>query len=120
VELFLHSPNTPSWRGAQLKSTGATLPVTSPLINTSSNHKIMYTHATSVVKKLNYFVLLSVTFHNQESSERHRKERTSHNRQSKKTGEYPSSSAENSQLKEQLQRQVLLCLRYYHHHHLLM
>jgi len=29
VELYLHSPNTPSWRGAQLKkSTGTTLPFT--------------------------------------------------------------------------------------------
>jgi hypothetical protein len=30
VEVYLHSPNTPSWRGAQFKgkSTGTTLPVT--------------------------------------------------------------------------------------------
>jgi hypothetical protein len=28
VELYLHSPNTPPWRGAQLKSTGTTLPFT--------------------------------------------------------------------------------------------
>jgi hypothetical protein len=28
VELYLHSPNTPSWRGAQLKkNTGANLPL---------------------------------------------------------------------------------------------
>jgi hypothetical protein len=27
VELYLDSPNTPSWRGAQLKSTGTTLPL---------------------------------------------------------------------------------------------
>jgi hypothetical protein len=28
LELYLHSPNTPSWRGAQLKkSTGTTLPL---------------------------------------------------------------------------------------------
>jgi hypothetical protein len=28
VELYLHSPNTPPWRGAQLrKSTGTTLPL---------------------------------------------------------------------------------------------
>jgi hypothetical protein len=27
VELYLHSPNTSSWRGAQLKSTGTTLPL---------------------------------------------------------------------------------------------
>jgi hypothetical protein len=31
VEIYLHSPNTPSWRGAQLKeSAGTTLP--SPLL----------------------------------------------------------------------------------------
>jgi hypothetical protein len=30
VELYLHSPNTPSWRGAQLKSTGTTLPLALP------------------------------------------------------------------------------------------
>jgi hypothetical protein len=28
VELYLHSPNTPSWRGAQLKRTGTTLLLT--------------------------------------------------------------------------------------------
>jgi len=27
VELYFQSPNTPSWRGAQLKSTGTTLPL---------------------------------------------------------------------------------------------
>jgi hypothetical protein len=30
VELYLHSPNTPSWRGAQ-GSTGITLPLPLPL-----------------------------------------------------------------------------------------
>jgi len=28
VELYLHSPNTPSWRCAQLKSAGTTVPFT--------------------------------------------------------------------------------------------
>jgi hypothetical protein len=28
VELYFHSPNTHSWRDAQLKSTGTTLPLT--------------------------------------------------------------------------------------------
>jgi hypothetical protein len=27
VELYLYSPNTPSWRGSQLKNTGTTLPL---------------------------------------------------------------------------------------------
>jgi hypothetical protein len=34
VELYLHSSNTVSWRGAQLKkSTGTTLPLPSPLFH---------------------------------------------------------------------------------------
>jgi hypothetical protein len=33
VELYLHSPNTPSWCGAQLKkSTGTTLPLSNSII----------------------------------------------------------------------------------------
>jgi hypothetical protein len=34
LELYLHSPNTPSWRGAQFqkKSTGTTLPLPLPRI----------------------------------------------------------------------------------------
>jgi len=31
VELYLHSPNMPPWRGAQLKSTGTTLPLSLPI-----------------------------------------------------------------------------------------
>jgi hypothetical protein len=32
VELYLHSPNTPAWRGAQLRSsTGKTLPLPSTI-----------------------------------------------------------------------------------------
>jgi len=31
VELYIRSPNTPSWRGAQLKNTGITLPLPLPL-----------------------------------------------------------------------------------------
>jgi len=27
AELYFHSPNTPSWRGAQLKNAGTTLPL---------------------------------------------------------------------------------------------
>jgi hypothetical protein len=34
MELYLYSPNTPSWRGAQVKSTGITLPL--PHLNDSS------------------------------------------------------------------------------------
>jgi hypothetical protein len=32
VELYLHSPNTPSWRGAQLKYRGMPLPLLYTLI----------------------------------------------------------------------------------------
>jgi hypothetical protein len=37
VELYLHSPNTPSWRGAQLKkeSTGRSLPFFTFLVSPS-------------------------------------------------------------------------------------
>jgi len=31
VELYVHSHNTPSWRGAQLKCTGSILPLPLPL-----------------------------------------------------------------------------------------
>jgi hypothetical protein len=34
VELYLHSPNTPSWCGAQLKSIGTTLPLPLPFTPT--------------------------------------------------------------------------------------